>query len=105
MHPFANQMAETLVESGKRANRSGLENHLRIWSEQRRQDNIAQMHKICDDIVAERRREPRPELKDLLNVMLNNKDPVTGKSLSDENIRYQMSTFLVRASTFPTILF
>ena len=32
---------------------------------------------------------------DLLGLMLQGRDPVTGEGLSDENIRYQMVTFLI----------
>ena len=94
-HQFASQMAEVLIESGKRAGRPQIENYVRIWSNAHNQENVAMMHKLCDDLVAERKRNPKPEVNDLLNVMLNAKDPQTGEGLSDENIRYQMVTFLV----------
>ena len=90
------EMAEVLVESGKRANRTSIENHLRIWSAQHNQENITKMHKLADQMIADRKAHPRPELNDLLNAMLDGKDPETGNKLSDENIRYQVITFLVR---------
>ncbi|OCL14690.1 bifunctional P-450/NADPH-P450 reductase [Glonium stellatum] len=95
IHPFANQMAEVLIESGKRASRLSIENHLRIWSAAHTQENIAAMHKLCDELVAERRANPNPEANDLLNAMLNSSDPVTGEKMTDENIRFNMVTFLV----------
>ncbi|KAL8822904.1 MAG: hypothetical protein Q9191_006369, partial [Dirinaria sp. TL-2023a] len=95
VHPFATQMASVLIESGKRANTLSIMKTLRHWSTKEYFQNIASMHALCDDLVAERRRNPRPEVNDLLNVMLNTPDPVTGEKLSDENIRYQMATFLV----------
>jgi cytochrome P450/NADPH-cytochrome P450 reductase len=95
MHPFAQQMSEVLLESGKRGNRTQIENSLRVFSEKQRQENVAKMHELCDTIVADRKKNPKPEINDLLNVMLNSKDPETGEQLSDENIRYQMTTFLV----------
>ena len=88
-------MAEVLVESGKRSNRPAIENRLRIWSAAHNQENVALMHKLCDDLVADRKKNPKPDANDLLNVMLYTKDPVTGEGLSDENIRFQMVTFLV----------
>ncbi|KAL1631997.1 hypothetical protein SLS56_004042 [Neofusicoccum ribis] len=93
MHPFATQMAAALIESGKRANRTQMETKLRIWSNKQLQDNIHEMHKLCDDLVAERKANPQPGVNDLLNTMLNVADPVTGEKLDDENIRYQMVTF------------
>lgn len=95
MDPFAQEMAEALVEAGKRAGRTNIETSLRVWSAQHLQDNIAAMHKLCEDIIAERKANPRPEVNDLLNTMLNVADPVTGEKLDSENIRHQMVTFLI----------
>lgn len=98
VHPFATQMAETLVESGKRASRTWVENHLRIWSAQHTQENINAMWGLCDQLVAERKAYPQPDNRDLLNTMLTATDPETGEKMSDENIRFNMVTFLVRQS-------
>lgn len=94
-HPFAEQMAEVLVESGKRANRLGIQNVLAYKDEQKRQQNVKQMHKLCDKLVRDRQQNPRPDLNDLLNKMIEGEDPQSGEKLSAENIRYQMATFLV----------
>jgi cytochrome P450 / NADPH-cytochrome P450 reductase len=91
---FARQLADVLIESGKRGTRLPIENYLRIWSAQQNQENVRQMRELADYLVAERKRNPKPEVNDLLNVMLQAKDPQTGEKLSDENIRYQMITFL-----------
>lgn len=96
MHPFATQMADVLTESGKRANRTSLETHLRRHSEMAFRQNIKSMQELCDEVVQDRITNPQPEVHDLLNNMLNTSDPVTGEKLSAENIRYQMATFLVR---------
>jgi hypothetical protein len=54
------------------------------------------MSKLVDDIVRERRRGGGDQAqKDLLNFMLAGVDKQTGESLSDENIRYQIITFLI----------
>ncbi|MGB0410636.1 MAG: bifunctional cytochrome P450/NADPH--P450 reductase [Pikeienuella sp.] len=52
------------------------------------------MNKLVDDIIKERRASGAVA-NDLLNYMLKGVDKVTGESLSDENIRYQIITFLV----------
>ncbi|KAJ2988204.1 hypothetical protein NUW58_g4103 [Xylaria curta] len=95
IHPFAQQMAAALIEAGKRANRPSVENFLRINSADELQKNIHSMWKLCDELVAERKRNPQPNAKDLLNTMLDASDPQTGEKLSDENIRFNMVTFLV----------
>ncbi|KAH0278599.1 cytochrome P450, partial [Aureobasidium melanogenum] len=95
-HPFAQQMADVLTESGRRVSRPGFINDYVYRSdEQKRQENVKKMHDLCDQIVADRKKNPQPENKDLLNTMLNTIDKETGEGLSDENIRYQMATFLV----------
>lgn len=103
MHPFVTQMADSLIEAGKRGSRTKLETSLRFLSQQALDKNIKAMHDLCDEIVEERVRNPQPEVNDLLNTMLNAADPVTGQKLSKENVRYQMVTFLVGTltSAFP----
>jgi cytochrome P450/NADPH-cytochrome P450 reductase len=93
--PFAKQLGQVLIETGLRTNRLPITNEFHIRSKKLMMENIAAMHKVCDEIVAERKAHPRPDVDDLLNVMLFAKDPVTGKGFTDENIRYQMVTFLV----------
>ncbi|KAF1981914.1 bifunctional P-450/NADPH-P450 reductase [Aulographum hederae CBS 113979] len=92
---FATQMAEVLVEAGKRAMRPNIENNLRVWSAKETESKIKDMWKLGDDLVAERRAHPQPENSDLLNTMLYQKDPLTGHMMTDENIRFNLTTFLV----------
>jgi len=88
-------MADVLIESGKRASRPGFLNQWYYMDERRRQENVQKMHELTDEIIAERKRNPQPDSKDLLNTMLNSVDRETGEKLSDENIRFNMCTFLV----------
>jgi cytochrome P450/NADPH-cytochrome P450 reductase len=54
------------------------------------------MREVADGLIAERKRDPEgAKKKDLLGLMLQGRDPVTGEGLSDENIRYQLVTFLI----------
>lgn len=57
--------------------------------------DVGYMNKLVDDIIAERRKGGGEATNDLLNYMLSGVDKVTGESLSDENIRYQINTFLI----------
>ena len=98
-------MAEVLTECGKRANRTSIENGLHRWSENIRQENIRKMHALADEIVAERKRNPQPDNKDLLNTMLSTPDPDTGDMLSDENIRNNMVTLLVMVTSNFVLLY
>ncbi|KAH8198930.1 hypothetical protein TruAng_006891 [Truncatella angustata] len=94
-HPFAEQMAATLIEAGKRASRTNIENTLRVFSAAETQKKVESMWKLCDELVAERKQNPRPDVHDVLNAMLNTADPETGEKMSDENIRFNMLTFLI----------
>ncbi|CAF1148728.1 unnamed protein product [Rotaria sordida] len=94
MHRFVDAMVNVLVESGRRTGRFSLQNTLMVSTARRYNDDIAYMHNLCDEIVKERRKHPN-DINDLLNRMINGKDSETGYQLSDENIRYQMVTFLV----------
>jgi cytochrome P450/NADPH-cytochrome P450 reductase len=57
--------------------------------------DVSYMNKLVDDIIQERRQGGGQAENDLLNYMLSGVDKVTGESLSDENIRYQINTFLI----------
>lgn len=88
-------MADALKEAGSRFSRTSIENKLRFQSNQKYWADINAMHKLCDEVLDERIRNPQPEINDLLNVMLTTEDPVSHEKLDRKNIRYQMATFLV----------
>jgi len=96
MHPFVDAMVRGLEEADARARRPELVTRAMFTTERRYAADIRLMHEVADQLIAERRRGTRAEEKDdLLARMLNAHDPVTGEALSDENIRYQMVTFLI----------
>ncbi|KAF3036352.1 hypothetical protein E8E12_008017 [Didymella heteroderae] len=94
-HPFVGQMANVLLECGRRSNRLSVENKLRIFSATKLNGDIAKMHALCNEIIADRVANPRPDAQDLLNTMLNGVDPKTGEKMTQESTRYNMVTFLV----------
>lgn len=83
-----------LTEALMRPNRGPLQVFYAATSRQWDTDT-ALRNKVCDDIVAERRVNPMLDEHDVLDRMLFGKDAKTGEGLSDENIRYQMITFLI----------
>ena len=96
MHPFVGAMMRALVEAGDRGRRLPIQNLLLLRARRQYEEDIRFMHQIADQLIAERRRRGDPkDGQDILSVMLHAKDPVTGEGLSDENIRYQMVTFLI----------
>lgn len=53
------------------------------------------MNNLVDEIIKERQRGDHQGPEDLLDFMLSGRDAATGERLSDENIRYQINTFLI----------
>jgi cytochrome P450/NADPH-cytochrome P450 reductase len=93
-HPFITALTRTLETS---MNQRGLpfENALMKKQLKQKEVDVAYMNKLVDDIIAERRKGGERVENDLLNYMLDGVDKVSGESLSDENIRYQINTFLI----------
>ena len=93
-HPFINALTNTLetcmMQRGLPFESTMLKSRLTKMEE-----DVSYMNKLVDDIIAERRSGGDRVENDLLNYMLDGVDKVTGESLSDENIRYQINTFLI----------
>ncbi|PWN52918.1 cytochrome P450 family protein [Violaceomyces palustris] len=95
MHPFIEDMNYLLKASSDRTSYPEWSKKVFIFQEAEYQKRVASLHKLCDDIIAARKKKPGVGVNDLLTRMLEGKDPDTGAQLSDENIRYQLVTFLV----------
>lgn len=92
-HPFIDALTRTLEISMMQKGLPFEDFTMRDRLKQLDED-IGYMNTLVDDIIRERR-QTGGEQNDLLNFMLAGKDPVTGEGLSDENIRYQINTFLI----------
>lgn len=96
LHPFVGAMVRALEESGARGRRLPLQNRLMLITRRQYAEDVRLMHQIADELVARRRKQGASAgQRDILSVMLSASDPLTGERLSDENIRYQMVTFLI----------
>jgi len=94
-HPFIDALTHTLetcmMQRGLPFESQFLKNRL-----ERMKNDVEYMNNLVDDIIRERRKGGGVKAEnDLLNYMLAGVDKVTGESLSDENIRYQINTFLI----------
>ncbi|KDQ16558.1 hypothetical protein BOTBODRAFT_252416 [Botryobasidium botryosum FD-172 SS1] len=92
-HPFVQAMTRFLTESGTRSRRPRVVQTFMKSANAQYEADIQTMVDTCDEVVRERKAHPI-EKNDLLNIMLHGKDPKTGESLSEENIKYQIITFL-----------
>lgn len=96
LHPFVQAMADGLHESGKRAHALEIQKKLNVLAQRRFDRDIEVMHDTVDRLIAERHKNPSPQgEEDILDVMISARDSETGEKLSDENLRYQLVTFLI----------
>lgn len=94
MHPFVTAMLGFLRGAGEKSNSIQWPYLLNKRFEDGYRGHIRDMHALVDDIIASRT-EDSSDVNDLLNAMLKGRDPKTGAKLSEENIRYQLVTFLI----------
>lgn len=99
MHPFTDAMWAVLREAMDRLTRLRIPSPVSWWQKCIYQRNVRYMHQLVDEVIAQRRSQEGSaafyEAKDLLGLMLQTVDPQTGQRLSDENIRFQVITFLI----------
>lgn len=95
-HPFIESMLVALQEAMDRAVSVEMLHKLNFRRRQRYEEHCENLATTVDEVIAERKATPSSgEDKDLLSLMLTGADPATGEKLSDENIRYQIITFLI----------
>ncbi|MEC0520055.1 bifunctional cytochrome P450/NADPH--P450 reductase CypB [Bacillus inaquosorum] len=94
-HPFITSMLSALKEAMNQSKRLGLQDKMMVKTKLQFQKDIEVMNSLVDRMIAERKENPDENIKDLLSLMLYAKDPVTGETLDDKNIRYQIITFLI----------
>lgn len=97
MHDFVEAMVLGLEESSRRAHKPEIiKNTTMRASGKRLDESVAVMHQIVDELIARRRRDTSSDReKDILDLMLEATDPETGEHLSDENVRFQLVSFLI----------
>jgi cytochrome P450 / NADPH-cytochrome P450 reductase len=94
-HPFITSMTRALDEAMRQQQRLDLQNKLMFSTKRQYKRDIQTMFTLVDKIIAERKQHGNQGADDLLSRMLSSKDPETGESLDDQNIRYQIITFLI----------
>ena len=94
-HPFVAAMGLCLGEAMARSVRIPLLTKLAVGRNRAYEDGIEYMNSVVDTVIKERKETGRVgEVGDLLDLMLASQaNPESG--LSDENIRYQIITFLI----------
>lgn len=100
LHPFIDSMINVLVQSANRAERPDWLTALYRKANYKFDQDNALLHAIAQEVIDKRRRTPSFERKDLLDAMLNGKDPKTGEGLADKTIVDNLITFLIAGSYF-----
>lgn len=93
-HPFIDSMVRALDEGMNQLHRLGIQDMFMMKKKRQFQDDIQFMFSLVDELIRERQKHGGDE-GDLLAHMLEGVDPDTGERLDQENIRYQMITFLI----------
>jgi cytochrome P450/NADPH-cytochrome P450 reductase len=88
-------MVRALDEAMSQLTRLAIQEKLMVITKRQFQHDIKTMFSLVDKLIAERRAHGHVGAEDLLARMLGSKDPDTGEALDDENIRYQIITFLI----------
>lgn len=87
-HPYVSSMVNALAYSVLPPQlQQEREAEFRSW--------VTTMNGTVDDVIDTRRRSGTTTDTDLLGMMMHARDEVTGKRLPDENMRYQVTTFMV----------
>jgi len=92
LHPFLQAFSRTLTRALTRASQLPFTSIFK--SRKQKEQDMATLSSIVDEIIAQRRQSPQHS-NDILSRMLNSVDPKTGESLDDQNIHYQVMTFLM----------
>ncbi|KAL5312931.1 hypothetical protein ACEPPN_019357 [Leptodophora sp. 'Broadleaf-Isolate-01'] len=103
MHPFVDAMVGLLRESAARARRPAVANYLHRSAQLKYDADISLLKKVAAEVVAERRTVPSDK-KDLLNAMINGRDPKTGEGLTEESTLNNMITSLIAGMSSAPLL-
>jgi cytochrome P450/NADPH-cytochrome P450 reductase len=94
MHPFVDAMVGMLRTAGDRGRRPALVNNLPTAENNKYYEDIEYLRNLSKELVDTRKENPE-EKKDLLNALINGRDPKTGKGMTHDSIIDNMITFLI----------
>ena len=89
LHEFVRAMGDVLTEAAQRAMRTKIQSLLNPGAEKKFFEDIAVLRRTAQGCIDRRRAGSRKQ--DLLDVMLNGKDPLTGQQLSEEVVIHNVS--------------
>ena len=99
-HPLATKIKSVLMDANLSTVFPDFWMNVLFATGYRRKRNIRYIHNVVDDVIAKRLNDPEAysDKQDFLSLMLDGVDRKDGSKLDEENIRYQLITFLVAGS-------
>ena len=96
-HPFVQSLVGALSLASQMLTPTASSDPLQAARNQQYQQDIDSMNGLVDNIIANRKNASQAESppNDLLTAMLHGVDRQAGEGLSDQNIRYQIITFMI----------
>lgn len=94
MHPFVESMSAALTDAEKQSMLPDFIGACRIKALSAFRKHAGIMKSTCEEIIKDRRSNP-VQGTDLLNAMMDGRDPKTGEKMSDELIVGNLITFLI----------
>ncbi len=96
MHPFVSAMVRALLEAGVGSRPAPTQDRAMLAARDQYEEDKRLMFEVAEQLIDDRRHNPLPDGQhDILDAMLGAADPLTGEHLSDENVRFQLVTFLI----------
>ncbi|KAI0642931.1 cytochrome P450 [Trametes meyenii] len=102
LHPFANAMADFLLESTKRGARAQVVQNMLVAENAKYEADQKVLFSVADEILAKRRAHPTDK-QDILNILMYGRDQETGLGLPDKTIQYNLLTFLIAGMHVDTL--
>jgi cytochrome P450/NADPH-cytochrome P450 reductase len=94
MHPFVQAMVGVLSQGAARMTTPKLIQKLQVRKNEQVKVDARYQRDTAENLVKRRRDNPSSKA-DLLNAMVNGRDPKTGRGMRDELIAANMTTFLI----------
>ncbi len=96
LHPFVDSMVRALEEAGNRTKRLPVQTQLMVRTRRQYEADTGYLRELTQQLITKRRAmRPDEAPRDILSLMLEAVDPLTGERLDDDNIRDQLVTFLI----------
>jgi cytochrome P450/NADPH-cytochrome P450 reductase len=103
MHPFVLAMVSALAETQARVVRPSIATYLMRGTKKKYDADTEILRETAREMLQENKARPTTK-HNLLNAMLNGRDPKTGSKMTDESIIDNILTFLIAGAKYSTAI-